>query len=198
MRRTQDPVPTETRRGPGVARLRDPRIWGTTVGAAGGTLFVLANRSALGDPWREMATFVWAGALIAYIWFVFGMHRNFDDGRAPARRAGLIYLGSVAGMLIVIRFGTAVLDQAGATGLRPAIIVIAVGLHFFPFASAFRTPMFNILGTVMVVLGAGGLGLGAITSGTAASAAAVTSGIAMLCVIAADAARRTSVGLTSV
>lgn len=198
MTRTQDPVPTETRRARGVARIHDPRIWGTTVGAAGATVFVLANRSVLSDPWRGMATFVWAGALIAYLWFVFGVRRDFDDGQSPARRAGLIYLGSVAGMLILIRLGSAVLDQVGAPGLRPAVIVVAVGLHFFPFASAFRTPMFNILGTVMVVLGAGGLGLGAITSGTAASAAAVTSGIAMLSVIAADAARRTSVGPTRV
>lgn len=188
---TQRPHVTE-QRARGLHRLQDPRVWGTTVGAAGGTVFVLANRGALGGPWSEIAAAMWAGALIAYVWFVFVARRSFDEVRSPAPHAAVIYLGSVAGMLVLIRFGTALLDHVGATELRPAIIVIAVGLHFFPFASAFHTPMFHVLGTVMVVLGSAGLGLGAITDGTAASSAAVTSGIAMLGVIAWDAARPTS------
>lgn len=173
----------------GLHRLPDPRVWGTTVGAAGGTVFVMANRGALGHPWPDVAVVVWAGVLIAYVWFVFGVRRDFAEARPPAPRAGIIYLGSVAGMLILIRLGTAALDHVGATELRPTIIVVAVGLHFFPFASAFHTPMFNILGTVMVLLGSAGLVLGAIAGGRAASSAAVLSGIAILAVLAWDAAR---------
>ncbi|KAA1417676.1 hypothetical protein F0U44_15375 [Nocardioides humilatus] len=140
----------------GFSRLQDPLVWGTTVGAAGGTAFVLANRGALRDPWPTLAFFVWAGALAIYVWFVFVARRTFDNTGSPAPHAAARYLGSVVGMLILIRIGTAVLDHVGATELRPALIVVAVGLHFFPFASAFHTPLFNVLGTVMVCIGAGG------------------------------------------
>ena len=173
----------------GINRLGDPRVWGTTVGAAGATVFVLANRDELPDPWPTVAVIVYAAALIAYAWFVFVTPRTFDEVRPVAPRAGLVYLGSVVGMLVLIRLGTVLLDRGGATELRPALIVVAVGLHFLPFASAFNTPMFKVLGSVMVVLGAAGLAMGWIGDDQAADAAAVTSGVVMLAVIAMDAAR---------
>ena len=40
------------------------------------------------------------------------------------------------------------------------MIVLAVGLHFLPFARAFDTPMFTRLGVVMTVPGGTGLLLG--------------------------------------
>jgi hypothetical protein len=173
----------------GVDRLGNPRVWGSTVGAAGATVFVLANRGELADPWPTVAVIVYAFALIAYAWFVFVTPRSFDVVRPAAARAGLVYLGSVVGMLVLIRLGTVLLDRGGATELRPALIVVAVGLHFLPFASAFNTPMFKVLGLVLVVLGAAGLAIGWIGDDEAADAAAVTSGIVMLAVIATDAAR---------
>lgn len=166
-------APPERMRG--LHRIRDPHVWGTVVGAVGGTVFVMANREDLSSPWASIAAALWAGALIGYIWFVFVAPRLFDEALPAAPHAGLIYLGSVAGMLALIRVGT--------TELRPAIIVVAVGLHFFPFAWAFHMPMFAVLGSVMVVLGVAGLATGA------AEAAAVASGIAMIVVITADAAR---------
>jgi len=170
----------------GVERLADPRVWGTTIGAAGATVFVLANRGQLGGSWPTATLIAWVSAVAAYVWLVFLLPRSFAAPQAPARRAGLIYLGSVVGMLVLIRLGTVLLDDAGRDGLRPALIVVAVGLHFLPFASAFRTPMFRVLGSTMVVLGTSGLVVGWAAGGTWAAAAAVASGITMLVVIAAD------------
>ena len=92
-------------------------------------------------------------------------------------------------MLVLIRVGTSLLDDAGRGGLRPAVIVMAVGLHFVPFAGAFHTPMFKVLGSITAVLGAAGLGLGWVWDGRAAAAAAVVTGVVMLVVITADAGR---------
>lgn len=182
----QAPASTGVR---GLHRLRDPRVWGTTVGAAGGTVFVMVNRGELADPWPTVAAIVCVAALIAYAWFVFVAPRVVEEIGPAKPHAGIIYLSSVVGMLVLIRVGTALLDHAGRAELRPALIVIAVGLHFFPFASAFRTPMFKVLGSVMVGVGAAGLGVGWVADDRAAAGAAVVSGVVMIAVITADAAR---------
>ena len=186
---TQQPVssaPTLTR---GFHRLWDPRIWGTVVGATGATVFVMDNRGELTDPWPIVAALSWAVAFFAYAWFVFVYPRVFTEIWPVGLRAGITYLGSVVGMLVLIRVGTALLDHAGRDGLRPAVIVVAVGLHFMPFAAAFHTPMFKVLASVMAVLGAAGLGLGWVWDDRAAAAAAVVTGVAMLVVITVDAGR---------
>lgn len=173
----------------GSERLGDPHVWGTSVGAAGATVFVMANRGALADPWRTGAAALWAGAVVAYVWFVFVVPRIFDEPQPPAPRAGLIYGSSVVGMLVLIRAGSTLADHAGRSALRPSIIVVAVGMHFLPFAMTFHTPVFKVLGSIMVALGTAGLALGWARSDNSAAAAAVASGIVMLVVIAADAAR---------
>lgn len=184
------PAATASVRMRGFERLRDPHVWGTTVGAAGGTVFVMANRGELAHPWPTVAMILWAGAFAGYVCFVFLVPRVFEAPRPPAPHAGLIYLSSVVGMLALIRIGTILADDAGRSSLRSAIIVVAVGLHFLPFASAFHTPMFKTLGSAMVTLGAAGFALGWAQNDSSAAAAAVISGIMMLAVIAADAARR--------
>lgn len=67
------------------------------------------------------------------------------------------------------------------------MIVLAVGLHFLPFARAFDTPMFTRLGVVMTVLGGTGLLLGLAWTATAAAVAAVVTGLVMLVIITDDA-----------
>ena len=186
---TQQPVSAGSTLARGFHRLWDPRGWGTAVGATGATVFVMAYRGELANPWPIVATLTWAGAFFAYAWFVFVKPRVFTETSPVGRRAGITYLGSVIGMLVLIRVGTALLDDAGRGGLRPAVIVMAVGLHFVPFAAAFHTPMFKVLGSIMAVLGAAGLGLGWIWDGCAAAAAAVVTGVVMLVVITADAGR---------
>lgn len=167
----------------------DPRVWGTLIGAAGATVFVMAYRGGLMAPLPVVAVIVWAVALLAYIVFVFVTPRVFTKTNRVGAGSGFIYLGSVAGMLLLIRLGTIVLDNADKADLRSALIVVAVGLHFLPFAAAFHTPMFTPLGVLMAVLGAVGLTLGWFWDARAAAAMAVIVGIVMLVIIAGDAVR---------
>ncbi len=173
----------------GVHRLWDPRVWGTIVGAAGATVFVLGNRGTLTPPWPTVAALIWAAVFLAYVWFVFGTPRVFGAMDPVGSRAGATYLGSVVGMLVLIRLGTLLLDDPDSVGLRPALIVMVVGLHSLPFAKAFHTPMFGVLGSLMTMLGAAGLMLGRAWDERAAAASAVVTGIVMLVVIAGDARR---------
>lgn len=164
-------------------------MWGTVLGAVGATVFVLANRGALAPPWPIAVLLTWSGAFLSYVWFVFGRLRVFG-ATAPVRsRAGAIYLSSVIGMVVLIWLGAVLLDDADRLGLRPALIVVAVGLHFLPFAKVFRAPVFSVLGSLMTVIGAAGLVLGWVGDERAASASAVLTGIVMLLVIARDAYR---------
>jgi hypothetical protein len=166
-------------------------VWGTIVGAVGATVFVMASRSQLPGPWPWVALLAWAVGVVAYVVFVYALPRTFPGIRMVGPKEGLVYLASVAGMLLLIRLGSLVLDGAAKAELRPALIVVAVGLHFLPFAAAFHTPMFRTLGAIMALLGSVGLLLGWTWDGRAAAVAAVASGVVMLAIIAADAGRAT-------
>ncbi len=174
----------------GVQRIWDPRVRGTIVGAIGATVFVMANRVELPGAWPTVAVVVWAVALAAYLWRVFINPRTFGPMAAVGRRASLTSLASVLGMLVMIRLGSAYLESVERPGLQPAVIVVAVGLHFLPFAAAFHTPMFTRLGTLMALIGTTGLLLGWLADPRWAPAAAVLTGIVMLVVIALDAVAR--------
>ncbi|MEO5609249.1 MAG: hypothetical protein ABIQ61_14650 [Ornithinibacter sp.] len=174
----------------GIQRVWDPRVWGTIIGAVGASVFVMANRVDLPGALPLVALLTWAVAFAAYVWCVFVARRAFGPVPPVGRPSGLVYVASVLGMLLLIRLGTAVVDAADRPGLRPAVIVVAVGLHFLPFAAAFHTPMFTRLGTLMALIGAIGLGLGWLLDPRWAAAAAVLTGVVMLVMIAADAAAR--------
>ncbi|MEO5608326.1 MAG: hypothetical protein ABIQ61_02480 [Ornithinibacter sp.] len=178
----------------GIHRIWDPRVWGTIIGAVGASVFVMANRAELPAPWSLVAVLTWVLALAVYLWQVFGARRDFGPVTPVAPRSRLVYPASVLGMLLLIRLGSAVVDAADRPGLRSAVIVVAVGLHFLPFAAAFHTPMFTRLGTLMALIGATGLAVGWLVDPRWAAAAAVLTGVAMLVVIAADAAARVRPG----
>lgn len=188
---TDQKSPPRTRRFRGVHRIWDPRVWGTIIGAVGATVFVWSNRGALPAPIPLVATLAWAAALLLYLTFVFVTPRTFGPMQPVGAKAGLVYLGSVAGMLVLIQVGTLVLNNAGKTELGPSLTVIAVGLHFLPFAAVFHTPMFIPLGTIMAALGTAGLVLGWNLDVRAGASAAVIAGLVMLILIALDAARAT-------
>ena len=173
----------------GLQRMADPRCWGPIIGAVGASVFVHANRHQLPHAASIAAVVLWTAALAASLWAVYLMPRRFPPPRPLPRRAGWVYLSSVVVMIAVIQAGRAILHTAERPDVAPAIIVIAVGLHFLPFARAFRTPMFARLGIVMTALGGMGLLLGLAWTATAAAAAAVTSGLVMLVVITEDALR---------
>ncbi|KAA1418182.1 hypothetical protein FE697_020310 [Mumia zhuanghuii] len=173
----------------GLRRPGDPRVWGTIVGAIGASVFVHANRVELAHTASLVAVVLWAAALATYVWAVFLVERRFPDPQQVSRSAGWVYLASVAGMLVVVQVGRAALDAGDAVDVLPGVIVLAVGLHFLPFARAFQTPLFTRLGLTMSVLGAVAVALGLLWTPTATAAIAVLTGLVMLLAIAEDALR---------
>ncbi|MBM6401208.1 hypothetical protein [Phycicoccus sonneratiae] len=166
-----------------------PQVIGALVGASGGTAFVLANRGALPDPWPTVALLAWLVALAGWAWTVLLRPRHLPP-IAPARPgAGVVYVVSVAGMLAGFAAGRVLLEAAGHPGLMPAVVVVAVGLHFVPFARAFRAPVFGVLGWTLAAVGFAGLLLGLALGAGAAALAAVLTGLVMLGVMALDAVR---------
>lgn len=170
----------------GVQRIGDPRVWGTIVGAAGATVFLLSNRSELSPPWPTVIIVGWVLGLLGYIWSVFGARRYFPPRSPVQRRSALVYLASVLGMIALIQLGRLALAAADHAALDPALIVMAVGLHFLPFARAFHAQVFARLGWLLTTLGAAGLLLGWwYPSG--AAIAALAAGLALLITIGLDA-----------
>lgn len=167
--------------------MADPRTWGALVGAVGASVFVHANRGQLPVYGSLGAVVVWVAALVVFGWAVYVMPRRFTRPRPVRRTAGLVYLGSVAGMIVLIQVGRIILQANEALAVIPGVIVLAVGLHFLPFAHAFHTPMFRRLGLSMAVLGVLAIVLGLVWTATATAAIAVLAGIVMLVVITENA-----------
>lgn len=169
-----------------------PYRLGSVIGLIGASVFVLANRGNLPGAWQTIALVGYVAALAFYLWAVWLRPTSaLPPGQEPAPRAGLVYLGSVAGMLLLFFLGRLALVQADREELMPALIALGVGLHFVPFASAFREPVFAVLGWLLSIIGAVGLVAGWLGQQDAAPLAAVNAGILMLVVMGAGALRRT-------
>lgn len=161
-----------------------PLLVGSTVGAAGGSTFVLANASALGPPWPGPALGAWG--VLALGWLAATFLRRHEPAVAPPRHHALVvYAVSVVAMLVLIRIATTALAALEAEHLRPAAIAVAVGLHFLPFAWAFpaASRLFGVLGVIVAALGGAGVLLGLLGTPTAGAAAAVLAGLTMLALI---------------
>lgn len=165
---------------------------GSLAGLIGATVFALSYRSGMPEPWPLLAVVGWLAAVALYVWA--GWLRpvtQLPEGHPPRRHAGLIYLASVVGMLVLIFGSRLVLADLGREELVPPAIAVAVALHFLPFAHAFRAPVFTALGWLMTAVGLVGLVLGwVLDSGAVASGAAVLAGLLMLVVISLGALRR--------
>ncbi|WP_298887432.1 hypothetical protein [uncultured Serinicoccus sp.] len=159
---------------------------GSIIGLVGATVFVLVNRGALPGAGPVLALVAYLVAVACYVWAVWVRPASdLPAGQPPRRRAGLVYLASVAGMLLVFALGRLVLAQADREELMPALVAAGVGLHFVPFAAAFRAPVFRTLGWLLAAIGTVGLVIGWLGAGAvAAAAAAVTAGVVMLLVMA--------------
>jgi len=157
-----------------------PQLIGTVIGAIGATAFVHANRGTLPGPWPVIAVLAWAVALVTLVWAALVRPRSLPVLAPPGPRAGLVYVASVIAMLVVIAAGGAVVRAAGRPELQPVVVVIAVGLHFVPFAAAFRAPVFTVLGWCLVAIGVVGLLLGLAAGAVAVAGAAVVTGLVML------------------
>lgn len=167
--------------------MTDPRVWGTSIGAIGATVFVFANRGLLPGPWPVVALVAWVLLVVTYVLTVFGLRRRLRRAGPVSRWARLVYLGAVILMVVGIGIGIRIIQARGLHRAEGAVIAFFVGLHFLPFARAFATPFFAVLGSALMVTGAVGLVLAATWTVTAGAAAAVLAGLVMLALISGDA-----------
>ncbi|WP_432548558.1 hypothetical protein [Kineococcus sp. SYSU DK004] len=177
--------------GPGAARrhgraagepplLVDPRRWGSLIGLAGGAVFVGSYSAALGPVVAAVAGTATVAGVVAALIAHYVRPVPLGPLARPSPLALAVYGGCVVGELVLIAAGSRALDAAGRGELRPALIALAVGLHFVPFAWAFRERMFLHLGGVVAALGALGLAAGALGVPRAADAVAVLAGLVMI------------------
>ncbi|WP_417215368.1 hypothetical protein [Arthrobacter sp.] len=178
---TRTPVPR------GVSRPGHPALIGAVIGGIGGTVFVAANAPALPAPWTGIAWVAGAVALAVWCWTVLLARRVMPDLPRPGRSAGWVYLAGIAGMFLIMFAGSRLLAALDREPVQPAVIVVAVGVHFLPYARAFGAPVFARLGAALAVVGVLGLAGGLLVTPVAASASAVVAGLVLLLGISADA-----------
>ncbi|MGB3186961.1 MAG: hypothetical protein WBG36_03090 [Ornithinimicrobium sp.] len=171
----------------GIAHLLHPQVLGAIIGSAGASAFVFVNKDILPEPWPSVAVVAWALTLLGCAWTVLLRARRLRELEAPHPRAGLVYTAAVAGMLGAFLFGRVVLDAVGLPELQPAVIVMAVGLHFVPFAHVFDAPVFGALGWSIFAVGLLSLLLGLAAGAVFVAAGAVATGLLMLAFIGLDA-----------
>jgi hypothetical protein len=162
-----------------------PQVFGSLIGAIGASVFMLGSRGAMTEPWPSVTLALWVVAILTYTWAVFVRSRTFPVSQGPRSRAGLTYIASVVGMLVIIAGGSAVLRGLGHGEIVVALVAIAVGLHFLPFASTFRAPVFAVLGAVVAGIGLAGLVI-AWFAPIVAAVAAVAAGLSMLAIMIVD------------
>jgi hypothetical protein len=170
----------------GFRHVRHPQVLGSVIGAIGASAFMLGSRGTMTGPWPTATLGLWLVAILAYACVVLVRPRTFADSAGPRPRAGLVYVASVVGMFVVIAGGSAILRGLDHADIVVSLVAVAVGLHFLPFASAFRAPVFAVIGTVVAGCGVAGLVIGWFAP-AAAVAAAVAAGLAMLMITTADA-----------
>ena len=152
---------------------------GSIVGAIGGLVFVLVNAGA------APAALVWriAGvvAFAAIMWFVVLRGPGIDQAppsRAAIRTYGLSVLALVVAIPIGARIITVVLDKPDAVLVW---VVLVVGVHFLPFASAFDLPIFRWLSASLILVSlVGAVPTLASNSATAAGCTGVVAGFVLL------------------
>jgi hypothetical protein len=155
---------------------------GTLIGLFGACVFVFSYTPGVADLPSVVARALVVGAVACTLWFLFASPRYLGPFTAPRGRQIGIYLLCVIMEFALIAFGTGQLTSLGKLELQPALIALVVGLHFVPFAWAFKERMFYTLGAVLAVLGSGGLLIG---TPTGALGAAVMSGLAMSLILLA-------------
>lgn len=172
-----------------------PQVQGSVIGMVGATFFMLISLQELPAPWPTVGYVLWACLLGACFSAVFLRRRHLPILPPPASNAGLVYGVSTLAMVALIVASPHIVRGLGAltgtdgTPAQPAIVVLAVGLHFLPFATAFRAPVFGALGGGLAVVGLLGAALGLFLGAPWGAAAAVVAGALMLVVMTADAFR---------
>ncbi len=160
-------------------RFADPRRIGALVGLAGAVLFVFSYSPDLAGNVSATARVVVVLLVVAALVLLFAFPRWLGRFLIPTTTAIVVYVACVLGELLLIRLGSSALSDNGHADARPALIAAVVGLHFVPFAWAFRERMFYWLGGALIGLGLAGLGAELARFETSAPIAAVLSGLVM-------------------
>ena len=163
-------------------RFADPRRMGTLIGLLGACVFVFSYTPGFTDLVSVVARILVISAVTSTLWFLFASPRFLGPFTAPGRRQIGVYLLCVIMEFALIAFGTGRLAALGKLELQPALIALVVGLHFIPFAWAFKEHMFYVLGSVLALLG--GVGL-LVSTPASALAAAVGAGLIMSLILLA-------------
>lgn len=173
----------------GIAHPMHPAVLGAVIGMLGGSMFMLVSRPELPGPWPTITLIAWIALLAAAAWAVFLAPRRLRDVGAPSRFAGPIYGASVLGMVVLIIASPHLVRALGIEAAQPAVVVMAVGLHFIPFAVAFGARVFAWLGWALTAIGLAGVLAAAGVGHPAGAVSAVLAGAAMLAFLAVDARR---------
>lgn len=142
------------------------------IGAVFGLVFVLVNAGAAGAPWGLLLRVL---GVVLFVAVVVRLVRAPDVPVRPRGSALRVYWACVAAEVLAIVVGTRLLAGQGLGEYGVAWVAAVVGLHFLPFARAFRLPSFRWLGLGLVALGALGALAGALGGGE--TAVALVSGV---------------------
>lgn len=179
------PQPAPRRRRLGHARVVNSALVARLVGACFGLVFVLVNTSAVPTPWSwVLRALGLAGAVVVLLRLRSPTRASVLEPRTSAIR---VYWTSVLVEAVALVAGTRLLAASGHGQYGVAWVAFVVGVHFLPFAWAFRLPAFLPLGVALMILAAAGAALGLLGAGEAwvAAVAGVGAGLALLVFAAA-------------
>ncbi|MCU1633450.1 MAG: hypothetical protein JWM61_2102 [Micrococcaceae bacterium] len=142
----------------------------------GACVFVFSYTPGFSDVPSTAARILVVACVGATLWFLFAAPRSLGLFVPPRGWRIGVYILCVVMEFTLIAAGGRWLESVGELELRPALIALTVGLHFLPFAWAFKERMFYTLGGILAFLG--GLGLIVATQASALGAA-VGSGLVM-------------------
>jgi hypothetical protein len=151
------------------------------VGLVAGLVFVLLNAGPLPAPFpvvlRVLGVVV-AVAILAYA--VVAMPRRPSGAGGVPRRALRVYWICVAAEVVAIPVGRLVLVRLHQASLTPVWVVFVVGVHFLPFASAFRVPLFRVLAVALIAIAVAGAVAALLGGPVAVGWACVAAGFVLL------------------
>lgn len=160
-----------------------PSVSGSIVGMVGASAFMLISRPELPEPLRVPVMAAWLLLLAATAWAVLLRRRVLPDLRPPEPSAGLVYFVSVAAMVFLIILAPGIVRTLDIAPAQPALVVLTVGLHFIPFATAFHAPVFGRLGIALSLVGLAGIIAAIVWGPPWGSLCAVTAGVVMFVVL---------------
>ncbi len=156
------------------------RIVGSSVGAAFGLVFVIANAGAVGRPADVALRLL---ALVGFATCLVGVVRRARQSPrvSPEQpRLGRGYWAVVAGEVAIILVGRYILATAlGRPGAVLPWVTLVVGVHFFALAEVLHARLYHVVGLLVTGCALAGFALANSAGGAtgATSAVAVAAGV---------------------